>query len=389
MIHPISPLSALSRRACLALLAAAGLSASTFAADEFHVYFGTFTRGNPPKSKGIYHSRLDAKTGTLSSPTLVMETASPSFLALHPTGKFLYAVGEIPNGGGVKSFAVDGASGKLTLLNEESSGGSGPTHLAVDASGRALIVANYTSGSVASLPIGEDGRLGPAASFFQHKGSSVNERRQAGPHAHCVNVSPDNRFAVSADLGMDKVLVYKLDAAKATLAVNDPPSVSLAPGSGPRHFAFHPNGRFAYVINEMVCTMTAFTWDSERGALTELHTVSTLPNGVAVGAGMSTAEVFVHPNGRFLYGSNRGHDTIAVYGVGADGRLQLIENAPAGVKVPRNFNLDPTGQWLLAAGQNSDDVAVHRVNSTTGRLTASGVKVSVGSPVCVVFLPVN
>jgi 6-phosphogluconolactonase len=356
---------------------------------ECLVYFGTYTRGKEAKSKGIYVSRFDVASGKLSQPQLAVETASPSFLALHPNGKSLYAVGEVPDGGGVKAFAIDRASGKLKTINEQSTRGTGPTHLAVDATGKALVVANYGSGSVASLPIKENGSLGAVATFVQHQGSSVNQKRQAGPHAHCVNVSPDNSFVVSADLGIDKVMIYQLDADKATLSPGRQSFVRVAPGSGPRHFAFHPEGKFAYVINEMTCTMTAFAWDAKRGSLKEIQTVSTLPEGVAVGAGMSTAEVFAHPNGKVLYGSNRGHDTIAVFSIGAGGKLQLLQNAPAEVKIPRNFNLDPTGRWLLACGQNSNDVAVHRVDEATGKLTFTGQKVAVGSPVCAVFLPVK
>jgi 6-phosphogluconolactonase len=373
------------------LLIALALAGPALAAPASHlVFYGTYTRGKDALSKGIYVSRFDAASGTLGAPELAAEAANPGFLALHPGGRFLYAVGESGDAGaGVSAFAIDRASGKLTRLNHQSSGGAGPTHLDVDPGGRVLVVANYTGGSVAALPINADGSLQPAATFIQHEGSSVNPRRQSAPHAHCANISPDGRFAVVADLGLDKVMIYRLDAARGKLTANDPAFARVAPGSGPRHFAFHPSGRFAYVINEMTCTMTAFEWDARRGALSELHTVSTLPAGVTVQPGMSTAEVFAHPNGKFLYGSNRGHDTIAVFRVAADGRLTLVQNAPAEVKIPRNFNLDPTGRWLIAAGQNSNDVALHRVDEQTGRLAFTGTRHKVGAPVCVVFLPLK
>jgi 6-phosphogluconolactonase len=384
----------LSRRAALhALLIFAALASAVpghAASSSYLVFFGTYTRGKDALSKGIYVSRFDAGSGKLGAPELAAEAANPGFLALHPGGKFLYAVGESGDAGaGVSAFSIDRSSGKLTRLNHQSSGGAGPTHLDVDKNGQVLVVANYTGGSVASLPINADGTLRPAATFIQHEGSSMNPRRQSAPHAHCANIAPDGRFALVADLGLDKVMIYRLDAAKGTLAANDPAFAKVAPGSGPRHFAFHPSGRFAYVINEMTCTMTAFGWDAKRGALTELHTVSTLPAGVTVQAGMSTAEVFAHPNGRFLYGSNRGHDSIAVFRIANDGRLALVQNAPAEVKIPRNFNLDPSGRWLITAGQNSNDVALHRVDEDSGQLTFTGTRHKVGAPVCVVFLPVK
>jgi 6-phosphogluconolactonase len=255
----------------------------------------------------------------------------------------------------------------------------------VDKTGRNVLVANYGSGSVACLPVKEDGRLAEASAFIQHTGSSVNPQRQQGPHAHSVNMSPDNRFAMVADLGLDEVLVYRFDPVKGSLAANDPPFAKVKPGSGPRHFAFHPGGKFAYVINELASTVTALAYDARRGILSEVQTVSTLPPGFT--GTSTTAEVQVHPSGKFLYGSNRGHDSIAVFGIDArKGTLTPIEHVPTQGKTPRNFGIDPTGSYLLAANQSSDNVVVFRIDPQTGRLTPTGQVLEVGIPVCVKFV---
>lgn len=350
------------------------------------VYIGTYTG---PKSKGIYLSRIDLKTGALSPAIVAAETASPSFLAVHPNRRFLYAVGEISNFGGkavgaVSAFAIDPESGKLTLLNQESSQGAGPCHLVVDKEGKHVLVANYGGGSATVLPIGEDGRIRKASSSVQHTGSSVNPQRQKGPHAHSINLDGANRFAVVADLGLDKVLVYKFDSSKGTLEPNDPPHASVAPGAGPRHFAFHPNGKLAYVINELHSTVTAFSYDADRGILTEIGTVPTLPEPVP---GNSTAEVVVHPSGKFLYGSNRGHNSIAVFTIDqASGKLTPVEHESTQGKTPRNFAIDPTGTFLLAENQGSDTIVVFKIDPTSGALDPTGHTLSVPSPVCVKFL---
>ncbi len=376
------------------LLLAPSAPAAEKEAKEYFVYVGTYTGGQGRASEGIYVFRFDTTTGKASAPLLAAKSVNPSFLALHPGGKYLYAANEVSEFAGkgvgaVGAFAIDRENGKLTLINQASSAGSGPAHLTVDRAGKCVLVANYGGGSVAALPIKADGSLGEPASSIQHTGMSVDPNRQKEPHAHSINVSPDNRFAFAADLGLDKVLVYKLDASHAGLTANDPPFVTVSPGSGPRHFAFHPGGKFAYVINEMLCTMTAFSYDAKRGELKAIQTVSTLPVGESVKPGYSTAEVVAHPNGKFLYGSNRGHDTIAVFAIGADGKITLIQNAPAEVKIPRNFNLDPTGQWLITAGQSSDTLAVFRVDPQTGKLEFTGTKIEVGAPVCVKFLPIK
>jgi len=359
-------------------------------AKSYHVYFGTSTG---PKSKGIYVSKLDAATGRLGEARVAAETKSPSFLAVHPNNRVLFAVGEVNDfegkpAGGVSAFAIDAASGNLTLLNSQTSGGAGPCHLSVDKSGKCVLVANYGGGSVQSIKVLPDGRLGDVGTFIQHKGSSVNASRQSAPHAHSINLSPDNRFAFAADLGLDKVLIYKLDAASAALTASEPAFAPVAPGSGPRHFAFHPGGKSAYVINEMTCTMTAFSYDAARGELKEVQTLSTLPPGETVKAGFSTAEVVAHPSGRFLFGSNRGHDTIVVFSVdAATGRLTHVENQPTLGKTPRNFAVDPTGAWLLAENQGSGTVAVFRIDAQTGKLTHTGQTLEVPTPVCARFVP--
>jgi 6-phosphogluconolactonase len=245
-----------------------------------------------------------------------------------------------------------------------------------------VLVANYGGGSVCVLPILDDGQLDGATALVQHEGSSVNPRRQRGPHAHSVNVSPDDRFAFVADLGLDKVMIYRFDVTAGTLAPADPPWASVSPGAGPRHFAFHPGGKFAYVINELQSTVTAFAYDPERGSLDDLQTVSTLPSDFK--DNNSTAEVLVHPSGNFLYGSNRGHNSIAVFAIDArTGWLSPVEKESTRGSTPRNFGIDPTGRYLLAANQASDAIVVFRIDKATGALTATGQEIEVPSPVCV------
>jgi 6-phosphogluconolactonase len=377
------------RRSFLVLALLAARAAPVFAAGgEMLVYVGTYTRG---ASKGIYLFRLDLSSGALTSVGLAGEMVNPSFLTIHRNRRFLYAVGETNEFAGQKSgvvsaFAIDPGTHKLTLLNQQPSGGGGPCYLVVDRSGKYVLLANYGGGSVSALPIGADGKLGPATAFIQHSGSSVDRQRQSSPHAHSINVDRANRYAVAADLGLDKLLVYKFDAAKGTLAPNAEPFAALKPGAGPRHFAFHPNGRFGYVINEMHCTVTALAYEAKTGRFRELQTISTLPG--AVEKGFSTAEVQVHPSGRFLYGSNRGHDSIAVFSIDQKkGTLTAVEQEPTQGKIPRNFGIDPTGTFLLAANQNSDSIVVFRIDPKTGALEPTGHKAEAPIPVCVKFLP--
>lgn len=374
-------------KAICCLLATAALSQPA-AAREFLVYFGTYTSA---KSRGIYVSRFDAQRGRLSAPELAAEAKGPSFLAVHPSERFVYAVGETTTlegkrSGGVIAFALDKRSGRLSLLNAQPSGGAGPCHLALDSKGRCLLVANYGGGSIASLPVLKDGTLGAPVSTVQHAGSSVNPQRQTGPHAHFITPDPADRFALVCDLGLDQVLVYRLDPGCATLTANDPPFASLHPGAGPRHLAFAPNGRFVYVVNELDSTLTGFAFDRRRGALKELQTLSTLPASFP-GSSNTCAEVQMHPTGRFVYGSNRGHDSIAVFAVDAkSGRFRAVEHQVTGGRTPRHFAIDPTGRWLLAENQASDTVTVFRIDPRTGTLSPTDQVVEVPAPVCAVFV---
>jgi len=360
-------------------------------ADNYLVYVGTYTGG---KSKGIYTLKLNMKTGRLSHVAVTEGIVNPSFLAIHPNNKYLYAVSEIANfhgakAGGVYAFATNLDNGTLKPINKQSSGGGGPCYLVVDATGKDVLVANYGGGSVACLPIKTDGSLKPASAFIQHKGSSVNPARQQGPHGHSINLSLDNKFAFAADLGLDKILVYAFNAEKGTLTPNDPPFVAIKPGSGPRHFAFHPSGKFAYVINEMALTVTAFQYHADKGVLDTIQTISTIPAEDRKQKGLSTAEVRVHPSGKFLYGSNRGHDTIVVYRINQDtGKLTRIENEPTQGKTPRNFYIDPTGTYLLAENQATDSIVVFRIDQKTGELHSLGSKIEVPSPVCIRMIAV-
>lgn len=348
--------------------------------DNLLAYIGTYTRQS---SKGIYAFRFDAASGKLTPLGLAAEIQNPSFVAIHPNQRFLYAVGET-NGGSVTSYSIDRQSGKLTKLNTVSAKGGGPCHVNLDSTGSSLAIANYGTGSVTMYPVQPDGSLGEASAFDQHEGSSVNPQRQKGPHAHSVDFSPDNRFLMSSDLGLDKVLIYRFDPKQSKITANDPPFARVKPGSGPRHFAFHPSAKFAYVINEIASTVTAFSYDAQRGALTELQTLSTLPQGFD--GDNSTAEIEMHPSGKFLYGSNRGHNSIAVFAIDPQkGTLTLVENVSTQGGVPRNFALDPSGRYLFAANQDTDNIVLFRINGETGKLTPTGVSVEVDAPVCIRF----
>jgi 6-phosphogluconolactonase len=362
-------------------------TAATVFGESLPVYFGTYT-GGQNGSKGIYRSTLDLETGKLSEPMLVAESRNPSFIEIHPNGRFLYAVSEVGQAGSVSAFAIEPGTGDLKFLNQQPSGGSGPCHVNIDHAGKNVLVTNYNSGSVSVIPIEPDGRLAKPTSFVQHEGSSINPARQKGPHAHSINVSPDDRFAFVADLGLDKIMIYKLDTEKGTIVPNDPPFVKLKPGSGPRHFTFSPNGKFAYVINEMASTITAFAYDPASGALKEIQTISTLPSDFH--GSSSGAEVRVHPNGKFLYGSNRGHNSIAVFRIDpATGTLTFVEHETADIKTPRNFNIDPTGAFCLVANQDGNSVVVFRINQKTGALDPTGDKIAIAKPVCIRFLQPN
>ncbi len=365
---------------------ASSQSAPAAGAGTLRIYVGTYTTG---AGRGIYLVEMDPERGALMVRGLVGEIRNPSFLALHPGGRFLYAVGETGDfeggrSGSVSAFAVEPGTGMLTPLNQRASGGQGPCHLVVDRGGRNVLVANYSSGTAAVLPIGPDGRLGEPACVVRHEGSGPHPRRQQSPHAHSINLDPAGRFAFVADLGVDRVYVYRFDPAAGTLSPHEPPWAQVARAAGPRHLAFHPCGRYAYVINELACTVTAFAYDPARGVLEEVQTVATLPREPAESD--TTADIHVHPSGRFVYGSNRGHDSIAVFAVDeGTGRLTARGHVSTAGSTPRNFGIDPSGRWLIAANQKSDSLVVFRIDPADGGLEPNGVRVEVPSPVCVIF----
>jgi 6-phosphogluconolactonase len=385
------------RRRCLqALIFILSLTVISAASDapssksKYILYVGTYTEKG---SKGIYAFRYDAASSELTSLGVGAETNSPSFLAIDPTRRFLYAVNEISNykgakSGGVSAFSIDHKTGKLTFLNEVPSGGADPCYIEFDKTGKYVLVANYTGGSVAVFPVQADGHVGEASAFVQHTGTGPNPERQEGPHAHWIETTPDNRFAISVDLGLDELSVYRFDAKKGTLTPNDPPFAKLDPGAGPRHLAFQPDGKFAYVVNEIQSTVTSYSYDSKKGALQKLKSVSTIPKDFT--SKNETAEIQVHPNGKFLFASNRGHDSIAVFSINANtGSLSLTEDVATQGKAPRHFTIDPTGKLLFVANEESNTIVVFKIDASSGKLTPTGLTYKVPSPVCLKFMAVE
>jgi 6-phosphogluconolactonase len=371
----------------ICLLAVLLVTAAEAPADECLVYVGTYTGTG---SEGIYAYRFDPATGETSSVGLAAATENPSFLAVDPNGRFLYAVNELDTfrnepTGAVSVFAIDRESGKLKLLQQVSSLGGGPAHVSLDRSARYLLVANYNGGSVAVFPIGKDGRLDRHTAFVQNAGSSVNPERQAGPHAHFIQVTLDNRFAITADLGLDMLLVHRFDPKTGSLTPGSPGLAAVDPGAGPRHVAFALSGKFVYVVNELASTVTVFAYKSGPGTLHRIQTIPALPKNFA---GKNTAaEIVVDGKGRFLYVSNRGHDSIALFSIDPDtGNLKSLEWVPSGGKTPRNFAIDPTGQWLFAANEDSNTINLLRIDQRSGRLTPVNRSLTVVSPVCIRFV---
>ena len=352
---------------------------------DVHVYVGSYTEPPAGTGEGISVFRFDPASGGLTPVQTVGGVANPSFLALGAGGRRLYAVEELDEGV-VSAFARDAETGRLTFLNRQASGGAAPCYVSLDGSGRYALVANYGDGTVAALPIMADGRLEPATGVVRHEGSSVHPERQAGPHAHMIAPAPSGDLMLATDLGMDRILVYRLDGATGRLLPNDrgPGSASADPGAGPRHVAFAPDGRDLYVINELASTLTSYDYDPGSGEMRARQTVSTLPDGFD---GESTcAHVAVSPDGRFVYGSNRGHDSIAIWAVDpASGELTPVGHEPTQGKDPRNFAIDPTGGWLLAANQRSDTIVAFRRDPASGTLAAAGPVTRTGSPVAIVF----
>ncbi len=359
-------------------------------AEKVLVYVGTYTfRG----SEGIYVYHLNPSNGALKPVSKVTGIANPSFLAIDPQQKFLYAVNETADyegkpQGAVTALSIDSETGELSFLNTKPSLGMHPCHVCVDKTGKFVIVANYSSGSVAVLPVKKDGSLGDASDFVQHHGSGVDPKRQEGPHAHSVTLDEANKYAFVADLGLDRIMVYKFDPVRGKLSPNDEPWAKIHSGAGPRHFAFHPNGKYAYLISELDSTMTAFTYDAEHGVLKEIQTVPALPKDFK---GTShCADIHVAPSGKFLYGSNRGHDSIVIYAIDeATGKLAYVGHEPTQGKTPRNFTIDPTGSLLLAANQDTDTVVPFRIDKRTGKLAATGKVTKVSMPVCLKMMRIH
>lgn len=383
----------LTKQALPALLAMAipGAFASLAMAESVRVYVGTYTNGT--KSEGIYRFDLDTATGKATEPSLAAKVTNPSFLAVHRDGKHVYAVNEIDtqNGkktGGMTAFEIQ-SNGDLKLLNAVETEGGAPCHVTIDPSGKYAFFANYGGGSSGAVAIRPDGSLGEITSFVQHKGSSVNPQRQQGPHAHSINSHPNGKFVYVADLGLDKVLIFAFDPASGKMTPAQPDHVAVAPGAGPRHFAFAPGGKRAYVINEIGNTVVAFDVNGETGELKTTQTIGTLDEKYL---GKSfTAEVVAHPNGKFVYGSNRGYHSITTFAVGPDGGLKEIGNYMSkNIDTPRNFALDPSGKWMLIEGQNTGLIEVHAIDPATGTPGPKPVTtVAVPTPVCVRFLPLN
>ncbi|MHB8646036.1 MAG: lactonase family protein [Thermomicrobiales bacterium] len=363
------------------------------------IYVGTYTdpamRG---KAEGISVYRLDPSSGALTHVRTIAGVPNPSFLAIDPSRRFLYACNETETyqgraGGGVSALALDAATGSLTARNTQPTHGTFPAHLTVDPTGAYVLVANYGSGNVAVYPIGSDGDLGAMSDLVQNTGSGPNSARQKGPHAHMITFDLSGRYTLLVDLGIDKTLVYRLDTTTGRLhphmivtdrGVTEQSCGQAAPGVGPRHIAFHPTNRYAYVINELGSTIDVFAWDAARGTLDRRQTITTLPAGFT--GKSTTAEIVVHPSGRFLYGSNRGHDSIAVFIIDeASGTLTARGHTPTQGKEPRSFTLDPTGGYLLAANQHSDTVVTFQIDRTTGALTPTGNSAHVLTPVCLLF----
>lgn len=372
--------------------AAAGLTVLTArktratAANDVLLYVGTYT-DRKVKSEGIYIYRMNAETGKLTLASTAKGVASPSFLVIDPSNKHLYAANEVgqfmgQKGGGVTSFSLDRKTGALVKLNEQTSPGV-PCYVSVDQSGRYLFAANYGGGNVVMYPIKPDGSLQPQCSMIQHAGTGGDPKRQDAPHAHCIVPGPDGQFVYSADLGIDKVLIYQIDAKANKMVPHG--EAAVKPGAGPRHLAFHPNQKFAYVINELDSTVTPLNYDKVKGALSAQQAISTLPADFK-GASYC-ADIHIHPNGRFLYGSNRGHDSIVIFSIDqATGKLTMVGHELTGGKWPRNFGIDPAGRFLLAANERTDNVVTFRIDSNTGKLTPTGDNTAIPAPVCLKFL---
>lgn len=367
-----------------ALALALALPAPAVRAMDTFVYFGTHRTG---PGAGFSLAHFDTDTGVLTRPEFLLEARAPAFFVIGPDGRHLYTCNS-GNPGGVAAYAIDPHSGGLTYLNHELAGGGDTSFISLDHTGRYALVANYEGGNLAVFAIRPDGSLGDWTAFEQHTGHGVNPRRQTHAYAHSIIVSPDNRFALSADLGLDRVYVYRFDPRDGSLRPNRPAFFGVAAGSGARHIRFHPNGRWVYLDNEIASTVMGFDWDASRGTLRLFQTISALPADFR-GASVS-AEMEIHPNGRFLYVSNRGDDSLAVFAIDpSNGRLSLVQRIASGGKTPRNFAFDPTAKWIICTNHGSDNAVVFAVDGATGRLTQHGAPLPVPYPFCERFLPVR
>lgn len=384
------------QRVVLGTLLTLPLFSGAFAAETYIAYVGTYTTegyATGEAGKGIYAYRYDAVSGKLSPLGLVATAVNPSFVAVDPAQRFLYAVNETDKyqglaSGGVSAYAIDSSSGKLTFLNEVPSRGVDPCYISLDQTGKFVLVANHGGGSVAVFPVLSGGRLGEPSAFVQHPRAELSHEQHEGPYAHWIETTADNRYAVAAYQGLDELRVYRFDAVRGSLTANDPPFTAMAAGAGPRHLAFHPNGRWAYALNEWNSTVSVLEYDSRQGMLRPVQSLSTLPKNFA--ETNDAAEIAVDPAGRFVYASNRGHDSIAVFSANVkDGALTLLENVPTGGKTPRSFAIDPTGTRLFAANQDSGNIVVFRMDSATGHLTRTGQTLPVPSPVSIKFVAVD
>src|SRR5215471_3772898 len=384
-----------TRNAAALLTAALSLAAQTPGNSQFFLYAGTST--NHGTSKGIYAYRYDSTNGKTEPLGLAAESTSPSFLAVDPNHRFLYSVNEVSNfavagapagtrAGSITAFAIDGKTGHLTQLNAVSSKGGGPTHLSIDRSGKWVAAANYGGGSVAIFPVQSDGKLGEATGFAQHTGASVTPR-QTAPHAHGAYLSPDSRFLFVCDLGLDKIMAYRVDAASGALDPLDPAFAPLKPGSGPRHMSFAPDGRFAYTANELNSTVSAFSYDKSAGRLSEIQTLPSITGYDGANGINYPSEVEVDSRGRFVYVANRNGDNIAVFAIASDGKLTPASQTGVGGKYPRHFALDPSGKYLFAENQNSANIVQFRVDQATGALSPTDVEMKISIPMCLVFVP--
>jgi 6-phosphogluconolactonase len=359
------------------------LALASVHADDMYVYFGTHVVG---PGKGFSLSHFDTDTGVLTKPKYLIDAVAPAFFVIDSGGKHLYTCNS-GRPGGVSSYEIDPKTGALKLLNSKSAGGANTSYISLDKTGRFALSANYEGGNIEVWPIQPDGSFGERTAFIQHTGRGIDPQRQTHAYAHSIITDPTNRFALSGDLGVDKVFVYRFDEKAGTLAPNDPPSVSIKPGSGARHVKFHPNGKWVYLISEMGSTVTAFNWDTAKGTLAEFQTVSTLPADFK--GASACAEMEIHPNGKFLYGSNRGHDSLVVFAIDqSSGKLLLVQHISSAGKTPRNFAFDPTGKWIICTNHDSNNAVVFKIDENTGKLTQVGEPMDVPYPFCERFLPV-